>query len=167
MADIDLSTIFDRVRAPIAADATCAAIPLIDQLDREHDAKIKRALGGAEVTAGGLVGKGVCFSLYAIGGFARDGNDNQSFDLGNEMLLVIEENTATGKNTSGQSGYEWTVRLLHVIHGLGSSGRARPTVRFSQRGPAWEPGPMGEGLAVYFINLVVLSQEAAGPLPPP
>jgi hypothetical protein len=167
MAAIDLSTIFDRVRAPIAADATCVAIPLIDQLDREHDAKIKRALGGAEVTAGGLVGKGVCFSLYALGGFPKDGNDNQELRLGNELLLVVEENTAEGKNTSGESGYEWMHRLLRLIHGLGSGSRNRATVRFSTRGPAWDFGPMGEGLAVYFINLVVDSAEPAGPLPPP
>lgn len=161
MSDISLETIFARVRQPIAADATCAQIPLIDQLDRDHTAKVKKAL------AGGEGGKGVCFSLYAIGGFPTDGNDNQELSLGNELLLVVEENTATGKNTSGLSGFEWVHRLLRVIHGLGSGRRNRPTVRFSTRGPAWEPGPMGEGLSVYFINLVVMSAEPTGALPPP
>jgi hypothetical protein len=161
MPDIDLSTIFDRVRAPIADDATCAQIPLVDQLDPQHDAKIKQAL------AGGATGKGVCFSLYAIGGFGTDGNDNRELHLGNELLLVIEENTAEGKNTSGQSGYQWMRRLLRLLHGLGSGPRNRATVRFSKRGPVWEPGPMGEGLAVYFINLVVDSDEPTGALPPP
>lgn len=156
---LDIETVFPRVRALIAADATCAALPLIDQLDREYNNKYTAALKTP----------GMVFALWSAGGYAADGNDNQQIRLDNELILSVIENTAPGKNTSGLSALQWVRRLLRVLHGQGLTGgpRNRATIRHSTRSPAFELGEMGEGLVIYFINLSVDSVEPTGALPPP
>jgi len=155
---LDLSTIFSRVLDLIAADPTCAPVPRIDQLDTDY----------AEKYATAIRDTGVVFTTWSAGGSPAEGNAFPEIRLRNDILLCVVENTAPGKNATGQTAFQWVIRLLHIIH---HAGQRRPvgrsTVRLNANAPAYELGPMGEGIVVYFINLTVDSIEPVGPLPAP
>ena len=153
---LTIETVFPYVLGVIARDVSAtgyigaASVPALSQTDPDYSAKYEAALRSP----------GVIFVLWSAGGHPASGADYPQIDLENGLLLSVVENSAPGKNTTGLSCIQWVRRLLVILHQAGKPAKGgRAVIRHPDTQPAYEIGPVGQGVVCYFVNLVVRSTE--------
>lgn len=143
----------------LSANALVAAagIPALAQDDPEYQKKYEAALRKADPGKPGD-GPGVVFSLWSTGGDPANGNSTSNLDLWNQYMLCVVENPKA--NTTGKTANQWKTHLLRFLHRGVPQGRgATADIRHPENAPAYEMGPLGQGLVIYFVNLEVRTKD--------
>lgn len=156
-----LGEIFDTIKAQLATDAKCAAVPFIRQVAEDTDEQAKVRAYNSEIEKA-FNDPGIAFVCVASEAQLA-GPSTGCLDLVNTVMLSVLENPK--KNKTGETAFGYVRRAMRVVHQTRTKSQGRRVDIDLDRVP-YNLGPLDKGLVTYFVNLSVRTTEDLGALDP-